>query len=60
MKIKVGNKIFNSENQPIMIILSEEDKYNIRNMDNNATKYCSYPDDGFDEQDIIEFMKTND
>lgn len=60
MKVKIGNNIFNSEDQPIMVILSEEDKNNIKNMANDATKYCSYPDDGFDEQCIIEFMKTND
>lgn len=60
MKVKIGKYIFNSEDQPIMVILSEEDKNNIKNMADNATKYCSYPDDGFDEKCIIDFMRADD
>lgn len=44
MKVKLGNAIFDSELEPIMLILSEEDKYNISHMAPEATKYCSYPD----------------
>lgn len=43
MKVKVGNKIYDGENEPIMVILSQDDKYNITNMHPDATKYCSYP-----------------
>lgn len=44
MKVKVGNKIYDSENEPVMIILSDGDKKNIANMLPHCTKYCSFPD----------------
>jgi hypothetical protein len=58
MKVKVGGIIFDSETQPIMIVLSPKDKENIANMLPECTKYCSYPDDGFeyDEETIKKFM----
>jgi len=51
MKAKIGDKIYDSEKEPIMIILSDSDKKNITNMDPEATKYLSYPEN---------FFKTND
>jgi hypothetical protein len=45
MKVKIGNKIIDSECEPIMIILSDEDKENIKNMDKDCNKYCCYSDD---------------
>lgn len=44
MKIKIGDKIYDSEKQPVMIIISEEEKKQISNMAKEATKYCIYPD----------------
>ena len=43
MKVKVGNKIYDGEQEPVMVILSEGDKKNIANMHPDATKYCIYP-----------------
>jgi len=43
MKVKVGNRIYDGENEPVMVILSKGDRENIANMLPNATKYCSYP-----------------
>jgi len=56
MIVKVGNKIFNSEKEPIMIVLSEDDKKNIAQMIPDATKYCSFPDN-MKLNDIKNFMK---
>ena len=56
MKVKIGNKVYDAENQPIMVILSDKDKENIANMDENATKYCAYPDSGYSIEEIKEFM----
>ena len=42
MKIKIGEKIYTSKEQPIMIILSEEDKKNIAAMLPEARKYCEF------------------
>jgi hypothetical protein len=58
MKIKIGDKIYDSENEPIMVILSEQDKKNIKNMLPEATKYCSYPE-GMEIKVIKDFMKLN-
>lgn len=44
MKVKVGNKVYDSENEPVMIILSKGEKKQIANMRLEATKYCVYPD----------------
>jgi hypothetical protein len=43
MKVKVGNRIYDSENEPVMVILSKSDRENIANMLPEETKYCSYP-----------------
>jgi hypothetical protein len=58
MKVKVGSKIYDGEHEPVMVILSEEDKKNISNMLPEATKYCSFPDDvAFDPEEILKWMK---
>jgi len=44
MKVKVGDKVYDSNDTPIMVILSDEDKDNISNMAPEGTKYCSFPD----------------
>jgi hypothetical protein len=51
MKVKVGNKIYDGEVQPVMVILSEEDKKNIKHMKKNFRKYCSFPK-GMDRKTI--------
>ena len=56
MKVKIGEKIYDSEKEPIMVILSESDKENISNMSPEATKYCSFPD-GMSVEYVKEFMK---
>ncbi len=56
MKVKIGNKIYDAEIQPLMIILEGNDKANIANMPPNATKYCSYPDN-CDDKAILKWMR---
>lgn len=58
MKIKVRNKIYDGFKEPIMVILTKQDKENIKNMLPEATKYCMYPD-SFSEEEIKKFMETN-
>jgi hypothetical protein len=43
VKIKVGNKIYDGKNEPVMVILSAGEKEQIANMHPDATKYCVYP-----------------
>lgn len=57
MKVKIKDKIYDSEEEPIMIILDKKDKENIKNMHEEATKLCSYPNN-VDILYIEKFMKT--
>lgn len=57
MKVKVGNNIYDSNDTPIMLILTDEDKENIRNMARMSTKFCSYPEEMGDKE-IQEFMEV--
>ena len=43
MKVKVGNKIYDGEKEPVMVILTAGEKEQIANMYPDATKYCIYP-----------------
>jgi hypothetical protein len=56
MKVKIGDKIYDSTKEPIMVILSNEDKQNISNMDPEQFKYCSFPESS-GIQDVVNFMK---
>lgn len=58
MKVKIGDRIYNSKEQPILLILDATDKINISNMDKDKHKFCSYPK-GIDIKDIKEFMSLN-
>lgn len=53
MKVKIGDTIYNSEEQPIMLILNQEERDLIGC---GGRKFCSYPDT-YDPTDIEEFMK---
>ena len=55
MRVKIGDKIYDASNEPIMIVLSEEDKKNIANMADDAEAYCGYPDH-MKSEDILEWM----
>jgi len=56
MKVKIGEKIYDTEHQPIMIILSDNDKLNISNM-KYQTRYCAYPADLYSKEEIEKFME---
>lgn len=43
MLIKIGNKIYDPNVEPLMVILTQKDKENIANMTPEATKYCVFP-----------------
>jgi len=60
MKVKIGDTIYDAEDQPIMVILSDKDKENISNMLEANTKYCCYPSVGHTEEEIDEFMKIEE
>ena len=55
MKVKVGDKVYDGNDEPVMVILSDEDKENIKNMPADNTKYCSCPEDS-DQGEIEKWM----
>lgn len=55
MKVKIKNTIYDAENEPIMLILSAQDRLNILAMKPNYTDYCAYPD-SIPEDRITHFM----
>jgi len=44
MKVKVGEETHDGLDQPIMVILTKEDKLAISHMPPEATRYAVYPD----------------
>ena len=59
MRVKIGDKIYDSKEEPIMVILEDYNKEDISNMAEDARKYCEFPDD-MSEDEAREFMKTDD
>jgi hypothetical protein len=58
MKVKIGNKIYDSEDEPIMVILTDKEKDQISRMPKNAMKFCSYPNnDEFTATDFRRIQK---
>lgn len=57
MKVKIGDKIYDGDEQPIMIILEDYDKVLISAMSNDNSKYCRFPD-GSNIDDIKKFMEV--
>ena len=60
MIVKIGNKFTDSKDEPIMIILSNEEKVLIASM-GEQTKFCSYALNEIDSADKMrEFMKDEE
>lgn len=58
MIVKVGDSIYHSDQVPIMIILTQEDKKFISIMPEDGTKYCVYPDN-MSRDEAKEWMKID-
>lgn len=56
MKVKIGFKYYDSEDQPIMIVLSDKDKENIKNMLKHCTKYAVFAENTFSHEEMIKWM----
>lgn len=53
MKVKIGSKVYDANDQPIMLILDDIDKANIKAMSKEAKFYCAFPEG---TADIKSFM----
>lgn len=61
MKIKVGDDIYDSNDVPIMIIMTEDDLHNIKNMPENLRRYACFPENWEEVDDDIklEWMRNS-
>lgn len=55
MKVKVGDTLYDGEDQPILIILNDDDKENIASMPEDAHIYCEYPNT-MTQEEVREWM----
>ena len=61
MKVKIGDKIYSHEDEPIMLIFDDEDDRNIlirllEGIVDDATKLCFF-EDNISKETIKEFMR---
>ncbi|KKL04225.1 hypothetical protein LCGC14_2618210 [marine sediment metagenome] len=57
MKIKVGDKVYDSSKEPVMVIFDQSDKESISNMAPVATMYCAFPE-GTTQKDATKWVKA--
>ncbi|MCJ7807969.1 MAG: hypothetical protein MUP73_04555 [Dehalococcoidia bacterium] len=57
MKVKVGDTVYDGDKEPVMVILTDKDKENIRDMLPTAIRYCMYPTTGWSQEDIVAWME---
>ena len=57
MIVKIGDKYYNSTEQPILLILSKEEKSHIANMADDKKKYLSFPSD-YNENKAKEILEN--
>lgn len=55
MLVKIGDKICDSDVEPIMIVLEEHEKLDIAYMKNEDYKYACFPEQ-YSEFQMLEFM----
>ena len=60
MKVKIDDKIYDSDDHTITLILSDEDKENIKNMKNMYSKcdnFCIFNTDEFTIDEVEEWYR---
>lgn len=56
MKVKIGDKVYDSSHEPIMLVLNDKEKWDIGHMQNTDNKYCSFPKN-IETKEIEKFTK---
>ncbi|MCH7990594.1 MAG: hypothetical protein IID46_15750, partial [Planctomycetes bacterium] len=57
MRVKVRDRVYSGEIEPVMVLLSPTDRANIVAMHPDADRYCEYPDE-WDREEVREFMNS--
>ena len=58
MLVKIGNKIYTADKEPIMIIRQDGDEENMHCLKDNSYRFCFFPLNSC-IKDIEEFMKVD-
>jgi hypothetical protein len=56
MKVKIKDQVFDSRNEPILVLLERDEKELIANMAPDDKRFCVFPDD-WNEEDVLKFME---
>jgi len=62
MKVKIGDKIVDAENEPIMLIFSNSEERivianHLKNMPDDNLKYCMFNESTASREEVKNFMK---
>lgn len=57
MKVKIGDKIYDSTIEPIAVSLSEQDKATINGMKEGQNLFCNYPIEGHTPEEIKRWLE---
>ena len=63
MKVKIGDKIVNANDEPIMLIFDNSEERltvanHLKNMPDDNLKYCMFNDSTISREEVKKFMKT--
>lgn len=58
MKVKVGDTIYDAENEPVMIICTDSERKQMAQMPAKLTKYCQFPEN-MDKEEIKKWMELD-
>ena len=59
MIVRIGDTVFSSHDDMVLLILTEEEKQLIKSMKESDYKACFYPEDT-NNQEILQFMEFGD
>ncbi len=60
MQVKIGNKVYSSQEGAIMVIFTQQDKDNIVAMPSECLRYCEYVRKGSEDADNAEKVYTRE
>jgi len=58
MQVRIGDKIYDADQQPIMLVLSDLDRQQIAAMPAGLHCFCAFPADKFNQEDIQRWMES--
>lgn len=58
MHVKIGDKVYDANEVPIMLVLSDVDRQQIAAMPPGEHAFCVYPRDRYSEEEIQLWMQT--